>query len=332
LIIIDGKYLKGAESGWDSECHEYTIKTEPMMRLSFAILLCCGSFASIPACLGEEQPNIMSAADLAKFPNPAPDARIAYGDLSLQFADLRLPTGPGPHPVMILIHGGCWLSQYDISHIGKLADAFAGNGIATWAVEYRRVGDAGGGWPGTFQDIAHAADHLLNVAQAYSLDTTRVIAAGHSAGGHLALWLAARGQFKDHPAFLSANPVQLKGVLALAPAPDLTLLHETGVCDNVIDKLMGGSPQDFSDRYAIGSATELVPIDLPQLLVIGRYDSNWGEVGRRHFEAAKAANDDIQLIDAAESGHFEMIDPDSSTWPLVLDAAFQLLGMASEEH
>ncbi len=298
------------------------------MRHILVMALTCFTVAGHPGFADAEVSDIMTAADLPALGNPPAHARIAYGDGPLQFVDLRLPEGSGPHPVMVLIHGGCWLSKYDITYIGKLADALAQNGIATWTVEYRRVGDTGGGWPGTFQDIAHAADHLLSVASAYSLDTTRVIASGHSAGGHLALWLAAREQFENNALFSSAEQIQLKGVLGLAPAPDLAMLHKKGVCDNVIDKLMGGSPEEFPDRYAIGSVTELVPVGLPQVVLIGSYDHFWREVGHRYYQRALAAKDKVRLIDAPESGHFEMIDPDSSTWPLVLDAAHELLDMA----
>ena len=106
------------------------------------------------------------------------------------------------------------------------------------------------------------------------------------------------------------------------------MLYKKGVCDNVIDKLMGGSPEEFPDRYAIGSVTELVPVGLPQVVLIGSYDHSWREVGHRYYQQALAAKDKVRLIDAPESGHFEMIDPDSSTWLLVLDAAHELLDMA----
>ncbi|MFT7458407.1 MAG: acetyl esterase/lipase [Planctomycetota bacterium] len=294
------------------------------MRL---LLLACFIISSISVFAGDEMPDIMTAEELPTLGNPPADVRIPYGEGPLQFADLRLPDGAGPHPVIILIHGGCWLSEYDITYIGKFADALADNGIATWTVEYRRVGDEGGGWPGTFQDIAKSADHLLSVADEYSLDTTRVIASGHSAGGHLALWLAARKQFDNNALFSSSKQIQLKGVLGLAPAPDLAYLHKEGVCGDVIDKLMGGSPEEFPERYALGSATELVPLGLPQILVVGRHDESWKPVAHRYYQIAKAANDNVQLIEAAESGHFEMIDPDSSTWSMVLDAAYDLLGM-----
>ena len=101
---------------------------------------------------------------------PAPDHRIAYGPGPLQFGNLRLPKRPGPHPVVLFIHGGCFLSQYSISHVAALEQAFADSGYAVWSIEYRRVGDDGGGWPGTFDDVARAADHLRSIADQYSLD------------------------------------------------------------------------------------------------------------------------------------------------------------------
>jgi acetyl esterase/lipase len=273
----------------------------------------------------EQKRSFMTVKDLPSFGNPPADKRFAYGDDQFQFADLRVPKGPGPHPVIILIHGGCWLSQYDIVHAGKLAKGFADNGIATWSLEYRRVGNEGGGWPGTFQDIANGADHLLKVAKENALDISRVIVSGHSAGGHLALWLTARKDFKNNSIFSSSNKVQLKGVLALAPVPDLALAHKKGVCGNVIDKLMHGSPSEQPERYAMASIPELLPIGLPQILVIGRFDKNWFDAGNHYYQKALAANDKVSMIDATESAHFEMIDPDSSTWPMVLKAARELL-------
>ena len=145
-----------------------------------------------PVAMAENPVDILSAADLADFANPPADARIPYGDDPLQFGDLRLPPGGGPHPVAVFVHGGCWLSEYDIAHSSAVTAALAQSGIATWSLEYRRVGDEGGAWPGTLQDVARGADHLRSIAARYRLDLDRVIAAGHSAGGQLALWLAAR--------------------------------------------------------------------------------------------------------------------------------------------
>ena len=257
---------------------------------------------------------IMDSSALDSFPNPPADHVISYGEDRLQFGELRLPAGQGPHPVIVLIHGGCWLSQYDIAHIRKLAAAFADEGIATWALEYRRVGDPGGGWPGTFDDIAAGADHLLILAEPFNIDLNRAIVAGHSAGGHLAIWLGNR------PAEWSPG-LEPAAVLALAPAADLAYLHEQQVCENVVELLMGGSPAQYPQRYQLGSGTSRLPLKIPQYIVIGKYDTNWTPVGRRYIKSARQQGNTPHVINADESGHFEMIDPDSTTWPLVLGAA-----------
>lgn len=271
---------------------------------------------------------LMTAGDLHRLTAPPADARVAFGDDPLQFGELRLPDGPGPHPVAIVVHGGCWLAEYDMTHIGALGEALTREGVAAWIVEYRRVGNPGGGWPGTFEDVAEGADHLRELARDYPLDLERVIAVGHSAGGHLALWLAARPHLAPGQPLYDADPIPIGGVLGLAPAPDLSLLHRQEACGHVIDGLMGGSPEEFPERYGAGSPVELVPLGVPQLLVIGRQDRGWAPVGRRYYEAARSAGADLRVIDAEESGHFEMIDPSSTTWPLVRKAVRELLQSA----
>ena len=271
-------------------------------------------------------PDIMSAAALADFPNPAADHVIAYGDDPLQFGELRLPDGEGPFPVVVFMHGGCWMSEYDIAHSRKLADAFPKEGIAVWSLEYRRIGDPGGAWPGTFDDIEAGIAHLSELVEPYSLDPERVIVAGHSAGGHLALWIAQR--------FEELKPegiVAPRGVLGLAPAPDLEYLYEHGTCGNAAGLLMGGSPEDYPERYAYGSVTNRIPQSTPQIAVVGKYDETWRPVGVRYAKAAAEQGAPIEVIDAPESGHFEMIDPDSTTWPLVLGAAQKLLGISGKK-
>lgn len=264
---------------------------------------------------------IMTAADLARFPSPPADHTIAYGEDPLQFGELRLPEGPGPHPIMTLIHGGVWLAEYDLGHIRHLAAAFAAAGIATWTIEYRRVGNPGGGWPGTFEDVSAAGDFVVNLARRHPLDLRRAIIAGHSAGGHLALWFADRPDAMRH-----ADSIRPLGVLALAPASDLEYLHSIGAYDNIVDRLMGGSPGEVPERYSAGSGMRRIPATTPQVVLLGRYDTNWRPIGLRYIEAARAVGAPLEVVDAPESGHFEMIDPDSSTWPLVLAAARRLLG------
>jgi acetyl esterase/lipase len=269
---------------------------------------------------------LMTSSDLGSLAAGPPTARIAYGPSPLQFANLRLPRTPGPHPVVIFVHGGCWLSQFDIAHAGKLEQALADSGFAVWSIEYRRVGDDGGVWPNTFADVALGADHLRRVAAQYQLDLTRVIAAGHSAGGGFALWLAARPKIPASSELYVKDPLRVRAVLALAPAPDLDQLHQSGVCQNVIDKLMGGSPSEHADRYAAASATRLAPVGVPQTLVVGAKDQSWGPAGRAFFARTReVADSSARLIELPESGHFEMIDPGSSSWAAVYRALKAML-------
>ena len=273
----------------------------------------------------DEPPALVTLDDIAGFENPSPEARLSYGDGPLQFGELRLPAGPGPHPVAIFIHGGCWLSTYDIAHTGKATSALAENGIATWSLEYRRVGDEGGGWPGTFTDIGNGVDYLGRIARDYDLDMDRVITMGHSAGGHLAIWAASRNNIPADNETGAANPLPVIGAVALTPAPDLENLHAQRVCGNVIDGLMGGSPEEKPERYRWASPMQNGPGDIPQTIVVGKYDIDWAPSGRRYYDVANKRGDNIRLVEAPESGHLDVIDPDSTTWELVLQAVNEML-------
>ena len=235
-----------------------------------------------------------------------------------------MPEGPGPHPVAVFIHGGCWLAQYDIAHSGRFTDAVASSGIATWSLEYRRVGD-GGGWPATFKDAAQGVDHLRTIAPQYALDLNRVILIGHSAGGHLALWAAARSELPSESPLSTPHPLKVRGVLALAPAAGLAILHKRRVCGHVVDKLMGGSPRQHPGRYKWVDLLQIAPTT-PQILIVGKRDTAWGWSGLSYFDVAKARGDLIRLLELPDAGHFELIDPKSSAWPLVLQEAKNLLG------
>jgi acetyl esterase/lipase len=281
------------------------------------------------AVAGAQQARI-SYADVAALTAPAPQHRIAYGPGPLQFGHLRLPTRPWPHPVVILIHGGCWLKQYDIAHLAALEHAIATAGYAVWSLEYRRVGDDGGGWPGTFQDIARGADHLRALAAAHHLDLDRVVASGHSAGGAFALWLAARNSIPRDSELWADTPIMIRGVLGLAPAPDLEALHSADVCGKVINGLLGGSPVEQPARYRATSLMQLAPLRVPQILVVGAHDRSWAPIGRAYHARALAVGDSgIRLIEAPESGHFDMIAPATASGQLVLTALAELFDVVA---
>ena len=152
---------------------------------------------------------------------PDTGQRIAYGPEPRQFGDLRMPAGEGPHPVVIGIHGGYWRVRYDLNHFGHACSALTAAGFATWNIEYRRTGEPGGGWPGTFQDVAAAADFLRVLAPQYNLSLDHALSLGHSAGGHLAFWLAGRHTIASDSPIFTPNPLPLSGAVALAGAVDL---------------------------------------------------------------------------------------------------------------
>jgi len=268
----------------------------------------------------------MTATSVEPVTLPPPEVRESYGEGKYQFGELRMPDGAGPHPIAIVVHGGCWCADNDLGYMRTVAAAFARAGLATWSLEYRRIGNDGGGWPGTFEDIAAGADHLRELGRRFPLDLGQVLAIGHSAGGHLALWLAARWRLgKDQPLY-RADPLPIAGVLGLAPAADLALLHRRGLCGSAIDKLMGGSPKEVPERYRAGCPMELLPLGVPQVLAVGDGDRVWSRVARRYFDKAVEAGDDVQILRVDPCEHFKIIDPAASSWPFVREAALCLLG------
>lgn len=272
------------------------------------------------------QPELIDVEEILRLPNPEPTARIAYGDGPLQFGDLRIPEGAaGPMPVAVVIHGGCWRSRYTIDHIGAFSDALTKAGIATWTLEYRRVGDPGGGWPGTFQDVAAGVDHLREVAASYPVDLTRVAAVGHSAGGHLVLWLGARAKLDD-ASLRGANPLPLAGVVSLAGVDDLRRALVDGVCDDMAAQLVGGSPEEVPERYEAASPIELLPTGVRQHLINGARDPIVPVAfGRSYAAAAERAGDAVELTVLDDAGHFELIAPFDGAFEVVRDAVLSIL-------
>lgn len=273
---------------------------------------------------------LMSPMDLQALPVRDPDHRIGYGDDSIQHGDLRLPAGSGPHPVAVLIHGGCFKAEYATSRdLAPMGDALKDAGIATWNVEYRRVGHAGGGWPGTYLDVGRAVDHLRTLAREYPLDLNRVVVLGHSAGGHLATWVAARSRLAPSSPLYMSNPLPLRGIVNLAGPVDLTANiagYETLCRDSVITSLMGGTPAAVAERYAQASPISLLPLGVPQVFIWGtQEDFVPRPLIDEYVARATKAGDRARLIVIPRAGHFESASPRASTWPRVEGAIRSLL-------
>ncbi len=257
---------------------------------------------------------------------PSADARLRYGPDPLNFGDLRLPTGNGPHPIVIVIHGGFWRAKYDLEHTGHLCAALTDDGYATWNIEYRRIGNPGGGWPGTFEDVAIGAKHVRELASEYGLDLSRVITLGHSAGGHLALWLAGCHKISEGDPLYVDDPLPLAGVVSLAGVCDLRRGWELDLSKGIVGDFLGGSPGEVPERYGAASPAQLLPLGVRQALVHGTEDDNVPyEISEHYYENAVAAGDKVELVTLEGAGHFEVIDPGSKEWPSVVGAVRSLL-------
>jgi acetyl esterase/lipase len=246
---------------------------------------------------------------------PKADARIPYGADPNQFGDLFLPVASaGPHPLVIFIHGGYWRKAYDLTHAGFACQALTREGFAVWSLEYRRLGQPGGGWPGTFDDVKQAAAHVDAIASKYAFNRKRVVTGGHSAGGQLALWLAKQ------------NVIDLLGVVALAAVSDLKLAWELKLSNGVVGDLLGGSPDDVPARYTAVSPLEFLPIGPPQRMVHGDGDD---VVPYDMSETFVKASKNAILRPVRGAGHFDLIDPRSAAWPFVRDSFRQTLSSAA---
>lgn len=277
----------------------------PMTILPLALLL-----AAVPAASPE--------ATYKAFGHAAarPTATIAYGSAPLQVADLRIPNGKGPFPVAIVIHGGCWRANVDDrTGIAGFAEALTQRGFATWNVEYRRVGDPGGGWPGTFQDVAAAEDKLADIAAKYHLDLSRVVIVGHSAGAHLALWTASRAKLPAPWTATRIKPVAvaaIDGPGALAPFVGI----DAQVCGQpVIVPLMGGTPAEKPAEYVTASPADHLPLGMRQLLVEGEL----GPMMEPYAAAAKAAGDPVTVLKPTNANHFDIVTPPTANGAAVVD-------------
>jgi len=276
--------------------------------------------AAFAIAFGPADAGPISFADLLARPRPAAQQRIHYGDAPSQFADLWLPSGDGPHPVVVMIHGGCWRADLPgLELMAYAAEDFRQHGFAVWNVEFRRLGEPGGGYPGSFQDVASAFDWLRKIAKADRLDLKNVIAMGHSAGGHLAMWAAARKRLPKSSPLYRDNPLPIKAVVSLAGILDLSLYRVQGppVCGGprVIDLLVGVASRGPWDMFNDTSPAEMLPIHVPQAIISGALDPIVpAAFGRAYAAKAAAAGDSVQEVTISDAAHFELIDPQSSAF------------------
>jgi acetyl esterase/lipase len=298
----------------------------PLLALSVG----CGRSRAVPREAAVSAGRLMTLQEFQALPYDEPDRRLAYGEDSSQYGELRLPAGRGPHPVVVLIHGGCFKAAYATTRdLAQMGDALKADGIASWNVEYRRLGQPGGGWPGTYLDVGRALDHLRTLAGSYDLDLGRVVVAGHSAGGHLAMWAAARSRLAATSPLYAADPLPVRGVIDLAGPVDMTANirgYEALCRDTVITSLLGGTPADVPAHYAQASAIKLLPLRVPQVLVVGTHDDFVpSPLAEAYAQAAMQAGDSVRLVIIPGVGHFETASPRAWTWPQVESAIRSLL-------
>ena len=276
---------------------------------------------------------MIAFSDLTATPVAAADYRIAYGTQPVQYGELRLPAGSDTVPVVVLIHGGCWRAQYDLKHVASAAAAIATEGFAVWTIEYSRLGDPTGGWPGTFDDVAKAVDHVRVISSQYPrVDSARVILMGHSAGGQLALWAASRRQNESTGLFRSAQaPLKIMGVVSLAGITDLAAYGATpGGCNSAVTPLLGGTPQVAPGRYRAVSPREHLPIGAPVRLIHGEADPIVPLAQSSDFVTHLRAAGDISKLDVVPgAGHFDLVAPQSESWPVVMRAIRALAARAT---
>ena len=293
------------------------------------------------------------ASDVLSRSAPPPDLVLSYGPGPEHVADVRLPPLPAgapsagpptagalsagalsagapsgggrPAPLVVFLHGGFWRMAYDRTHTGPLATALATAGFAVCVPEFRRTGQHGGGWPGTFDDVAAAVGALpalvRNAAGAGRVSDEPALLAGHSAGGHLALWAAAQHRLPPDSGWRAPGP-RFRGVVALAAVTDLSACYALGLGQGASSALLGGGPRQYPERYRAADPTLLLPLDCPVRLVHGSADDLVpAGMSRNYLDRARAAGDDVALDELPGAGHFEVIDPLSSWWPRV-QAAF----------
>jgi acetyl esterase/lipase len=269
--------------------------------------------------------------DYMALSGPPPTQHIAYGTAPSQYVELFKPQGNGPFPVVLLVHGGCWVKRYGgIVQMRNLAGPLTAQGIAVWNVEYRRVDEAGGGYPGTFEDMIAAVDLFISKAAEHHLDTSRVVAMGHSAGGHLVQWLAGRAKIPATSPLYRPAPFTPREIIALGSIGDLrNRVDKAGqVCGIDVTQLTGPATAARPDIYSDTSAAELMPNGSHTTLINGDLDSvSPPESAEAYAARARAAHDSVETLILPNASHFDEVSADSPAFALILPVIRKSLGL-----
>jgi acetyl esterase/lipase len=246
-----------------------------------------------------------STDDILTRQQPSPGERVKYGADPNQFIEVRLPHSQSSHPAVMNVHGGFWRAKYDLTHAGYLCEALRGAGVATFNIEYRRAGNPGGGWPGTFEDIRSAYRFIRQNYSKFHLDLDRLTVMGHSAGGQLALCLAG-------------HDASVRNVISLAGVVDLKKTFALHLSNDAVQEFLGGKPDAVPEHYHEADPMELA-IQARQWLLHGTNDDTVPpEMSRDYVRQKKKSGEKVELIEIPQASHFDLIDPASEAWKKVL--------------
>ena len=309
-------------------------QTGASIKTLFALMILVLSMTVSGSASAQRRPAENDAADR----KPA-DVTVAYGTHKHQYVDMRFPDqnryGPGPYPVILVLHGGCWVRPYaSASNIGVLADALRDEGYATLNIEYRTTDEAGGGWPGTFHDVAEVADKLNDWATIYPLDPKRIATTGHSAGGHLALWLAARESISARSPLYSETPHSILGAVILGGPGDLEFARPSwteGCGIDTVTVLLGGE-QLRAFNAASGSPARLLPFSAQQIFITGSEDRIVPpHVGEAYIAKTQEVDVSARHIIIEGVGHHDYLNPeDTRTWPIIVEAFAEIFAQTQD--
>jgi len=273
---------------------------------------------------------LMTWDDLTSRPRREPTHTIKWGAGATDVADLWLPDGAGPHPVVLMVHGGCWQKSIaDHTLMNWAAEDLRKQGLAVWNIEYRGVDEPGGGYPGTFLDVAHAADALRDQATKYNVKTDKIAAFGHSAGGHLALWLAARPKLPASSPMRMDNPLKITSVVNSGGLADLKAsarVTDPNCLARIMDKLTGGLDPNRSNVFSDTSPVEMLPLGVRQVSVNGHRDQIAPPVlGEDYTRKAKATGDNAEVVVVLNTAHVELVSPGTEAFRIETEKLKEML-------